>query len=207
MLHLAWSTYSMAFGTFILVYRTFADANWGCRSYCWYEVSGQRQCSPRGSSAYLPSINVIPHTRCSGHGYQTVIYNSDKSSWQTVGASWTRGLAVHPVGTFLCNIRIAAYPVLLIPPPCVAAAGLTLVAFVLSLSSQVTLTLLASLASFLAALLTLIAFAIDIALYAFVKSQMGKLTGVIEHTRTGPGASPLVHLLYDFTNLSVQRSG
>ena len=28
-----------------------------------------------------------------GHGYTTVVYNSDKSSWQTVGPSWTRGLA------------------------------------------------------------------------------------------------------------------
>lgn len=69
------------------------------------------------------------------------------------------------------------------------AAGLTGIAFLLSLSTHVTFTLLASLVSFLAALLTLIAFAIDIALYAFVKHQMGKLTGVIQHTNTGPGAS------------------
>ena len=70
-----------------------------------------------------------------------------------------------------------------------AACGLTFVAFILSLSTQVTVALLASLASFLAALLTLIAFAIDIALYVYVKHQMGKLTGVIEHTNTAPGAS------------------
>ena len=74
------------------------------------------------------------------------------------------------------------------------ATGLTLVAFLLSLSAHVTLTLLASLASFLAALLTLIAFAIDIALYAFVKHQMGKLAGANEHTRTGPGALPSLPL-------------
>lgn len=68
------------------------------------------------------------------------------------------------------------------------AAGVTLVAFILSLSTHVTFMLLASLVSFLAALLTLIAFAIDIALYAFVKHQFGKLTGVNEHTSTAPGA-------------------
>ena len=54
----------------------------------------------------------------------------------------------------------------------------------------------ASLLSFLAAVLTLIAFAIDIALYVYVKHQMGKLTGVIEHTSTAPGApSILIHPL------------
>jgi len=62
----------------------------------------------------------------------------------------------------------------------------TLIAFLLSLSTHVTFTLLASLTSFLAALLTLIAFAIDIALYAYVKHQMGKLSGVNEHTNTAP---------------------
>ena len=49
--------------------------------------------------------------------------------------------------------------------------------------------LLASLVSFLAALLTLIAFAIDIALYANVRHQYGRLGGVIEHTGAAPGTS------------------
>ena len=61
---------------------------------------------------------------------------------------------------------------------------MTLIAFLLSLSSHVTLTLLASLTSFLAALLTLIAFAVDIALFVFVKHQMGKLDGVSARTIT-----------------------
>lgn len=66
---------------------------------------------------------------------------------------------------------------------------MTFIALLLSLSTHVTVALLASLASFLAALLTLIAFAIDIALYVFVKHQMAKLVGVVEHTDTAPGAS------------------
>ncbi|GJE95569.1 SUR7/PalI family protein [Phanerochaete sordida] len=121
------------------------ELRYGIWSYCWYQTSGTRTCSPKG------------------HGYSTVVYNSDRTSWQTVGPSWTRGLAVHPV-----------------------AAGMTFVAFLLSLSTHITVALLASLASFLAALLTLIAFAIDIALYVFVKHQMGKLVGVSEHTDTAP---------------------
>ena len=71
-----------------------------------------------------------------------------------------------------------------------ATCGLTFVAFILSLSTQVTVALLASLASFLAALLTLIAFALDIAHFAFVHRQMAKLVGVVEHTNTAPGTSP-----------------
>lgn len=43
--------------------------------------------------------------------------------------------------------------------------------------------------SFLAALLTLIAFAIDIALYAFIKHQMNKIGNVKANTNTAPGTS------------------
>ena len=78
------------------------------------------------------------------------------------------------------------------------AAAVTFIAFLLSFSHHITVTLIASLFSFLAAFLTLIAFAIDIALYVFVKHQMGKLTGVIEHTNTAPGAPPsFAHTLSD----------
>ena len=69
---------------------------------------------------------------------------------------------------------------------------MTLIAFLLSLSSHVTLTLLASLTSFLAALLTLIAFAVDIALFAFVKHEMGKLDSVDASTDTAPGEFPFL---------------
>jgi len=97
-----------------------------------------------------------------GHGYSLLLQNSQGSDI-TIGSSWTRGLAVHPV-----------------------AAGVTLIALVLSFSQHITLTLVSSLVSFLAALLTLIAFAIDIALYAYVKHEMGDLTSN-ESTITGPG--------------------
>jgi hypothetical protein len=59
----------------------------------------------------------------------------------------------------------------------------------------VTVTLVASLLSFLAAALTLVAFAIDIALYVFVKHQVGRLPGVSGTTDTGPGAPPCCRLL------------
>ncbi|KAI0753617.1 hypothetical protein C8Q74DRAFT_1211098 [Fomes fomentarius] len=99
----------------------------------------------------------------SGNAYGTTIYDAQRQAFVNIGPSWTRGLAIHPVAT-----------------------GVTLVAFLLSLSSHVTVTLLASLASFLAALLTLIAFAVDIALYAFVKHEVHKLSGVASNTNTAP---------------------
>lgn len=64
---------------------------------------------------------------------------------------------------------------------------MTFIALMLSFSTHVTMTLLASLIAFLASLLTLIAFAIDIALFVYVKHQMKKLDGVIANTDTGPG--------------------
>jgi uncharacterized RDD family membrane protein YckC len=57
----------------------------------------------------------------------------------------------------------------------------------LSFSQHITVTLLASLASLLAATLALIAFAIDIALYAYFKNQMGNLGFGGSSTITGPG--------------------
>jgi hypothetical protein len=51
------------------------------------------------------------------------------------------------------------------------------------------LTLIASLVSFLAALVTLVAFAIDIALFARVRHEMRGL-GVDANTNTAPGLSP-----------------
>ena len=64
---------------------------------------------------------------------------------------------------------------------------MTLIAFGLSLFSHMTFRLLASLGAFLAAVLTLIAFAIDIALFAYVKHQMSQLTGATLTTKTAPG--------------------
>lgn len=97
-----------------------------------------------------------------GHGYSVTFVNSQLTE-VTIGPSWTRGLAIIPV-----------------------AAGVSFIAFLLSMSQHITITLVASLVSFLAALLTLIAFAINIALYAYLKHEMGTLN-ISETTQTGPG--------------------
>jgi len=119
----------------------------GIWAFCWYDDSGNRICNP------------------TGHGYSTTLtdFGSSSQTTVTIGPSWTRGLAVHPV-----------------------AAAVTLIALLLSLSAHVTMILLASLTAFLAALLTLIAFAIDIALYAFVKHEMGHFGDVSKTTDTAP---------------------
>jgi hypothetical protein len=98
-----------------------------------------------------------------GHGYSVTVTGGSNSS-VTIGSSWTRGLAIHPVAT-----------------------AVAFVALLLSCSTHITVTLLASIVSFVAALITLIAFAIDIALYAFVKHEMKKLVDVSPNTVTGPG--------------------
>ncbi|KAF8841659.1 hypothetical protein BDN67DRAFT_989636 [Paxillus ammoniavirescens] len=97
-----------------------------------------------------------------GHGYSLVVDNTQNNSVY-ISSSWTRGLAVHPV-----------------------ACAVTFVALLLSFSQHITVTLIASLVSFLAATITLIAFAIDIALYAYFKNAMGNL-GFGSQTITGPG--------------------
>ncbi|KAI6160219.1 hypothetical protein EDD17DRAFT_1484968 [Pisolithus thermaeus] len=96
-----------------------------------------------------------------GHGYSVVISTQNNSV--TIGSSWTRGLAVHPV-----------------------AAGVTFIALLLALSQHITITLFASLVGFVAALLAFIAFLIDIALFAYLKNQMDNL-GYGGNTITGPG--------------------
>jgi len=65
------------------------------------------------------------------------------------------------------------------------AAAVTLIALCLSLSTHLFVTLLASLVSFFAALLLLIAFAIQIALFARLKKLVGDLD--IEGANTKPG--------------------
>jgi len=99
-----------------------------------------------------------------GHGYEIAISNQEKTANIIISSSWTRGLAVHPVAT-----------------------GVTFLAFLMSFSQHITVTLAASLTSFLAALITLIAFAIDIALFAYLKHQVNKLPNVQGKTTTSPG--------------------
>ncbi|KAI0269398.1 actin cortical patch SUR7/pH-response regulator pali [Gloeopeniophorella convolvens] len=97
-----------------------------------------------------------------GHGYSVHLESTSNSV--TIGSAATRGLAVHPV-----------------------AAGVSFIAFLLSFSAHITLTLLASILSFLAAILTLIAFAIDIALYVMVHNKVNNLHDVHVHSVAGPG--------------------
>lgn len=95
--------------------------------------------------------------------YTFSVKSPSNGNTEQVRSSWTRGLAVHPV-----------------------AAAVAFFAFLLSLSTHLTVTLFASLVSFLAALITLIAFAIDIALFALVKHEMDNLD-IGAKTNTGPG--------------------
>ncbi|KAF8203319.1 hypothetical protein BJ912DRAFT_1138359 [Pholiota molesta] len=98
------------------------------------------------------------------HGYEVTVFSAvDTSKTATIKPSWTRGLAVHPI-----------------------AAAVTFIAFLLSFSTHITVTLIASLLSFTAALITLIAFAIDIALFALVKHAVSGL-GIGATTKTAPG--------------------
>ena len=125
-------------------------------------------------------------------------YDSQRQGFVDIGPSWTRGLAIHPVGKSptLDTIDFPETKLILCP----IATGVTFIAFLLSLSSHVTVTLLASLTSFLAAVLTLIAFAVDIALYAFLKHEVGKLSGVSSNTDTAPGEFQSTPLAF-FTSL------
>ncbi|KAG6332459.1 hypothetical protein ID866_6631 [Astraeus odoratus] len=106
------------------------------RAYCFDLPDGNRVCSSTGN----------------------VLYNNANNNSITIGSSWTRGLAVHPVAT-----------------------GVSFIALLLATSQHITITLFASLVAFIAALITFIAFIIDIALLAYVRNQMENLglSGVV----------------------------
>lgn len=97
-----------------------------------------------------------------GHGYTVHLLSASNNI--TIGSGATRGLAVHPV-----------------------AAGVTFIALLCSFSSHATLILVASLLSFLAALLTLIAFAIDVALYVIVRDRVNNIDNVDVRSVAAPG--------------------
>ncbi|KAF9078307.1 hypothetical protein BDP27DRAFT_1378802 [Rhodocollybia butyracea] len=98
------------------------------------------------------------------HGYSVPISDTNKDASVIISSAWTRGLAVHPVAT-----------------------AVTFIALLFSFSSHVTVTLIASILSFLAALLTLIAFVIDIALFAFLHHEVGNISSLQGRTITAPG--------------------
>jgi len=114
-----------------------------------------------GIWAYCVDDSQSDRTCTRGRAYQFVAHNNDNDA--QIHSAWTRGLAVHPV-----------------------AAGVSFLAFLFSLSTHITVTLFASLLSFLAAVITLIAFAIDIALLALTRHEMNNLN-IGAETNTGPG--------------------
>ncbi len=117
-----------------------------------------------------------------GHGYTVEI--ESLSNIVTIGPGATRGLAVHPVGT--SPFTLDAHPPALTLLRTVAAV-VTFIALLSSLSSHVMLVMLAMLLSFLAAFLTLIAFAIDISLFVILRNRVHSLGNVEGHTFAGPG--------------------
>lgn len=137
------------------------------RSYCTTNaIDGSRTCSAKGTSPSTSqlTLNLIMFLHL-GHAYSVQLEAPKDGGVITIGSSWTRGLAIHPV-----------------------AAVVTFLAFLAAFSQHITISLFASLLAFLAALLTLIAFACDIALLAFVKHEVDDhLAGVRAHATTGPG--------------------
>ncbi|KAF5336291.1 hypothetical protein D9758_014469 [Tetrapyrgos nigripes] len=121
------------------------EARFGIWGYCYYDLNDDSTCV---------------HT---GHGYEFPLrasFDGDTNTItvETIGASWTRGLAVHPVATVFTAIALG-----------------------LSVYSTVTGNIAAALgvlvASLLAAFLTLLAFIIDIALYAYVHHKVHEVDG------------------------------
>jgi len=96
-----------------------------------------------------------------GHAYEVPLLTDD-GQLVIIGESWTRGLAIHPVTT-----------------------AIVAVAFGFAVSKHEHGPLIASLMSFFAAFMLLIAFAIDIALFAFVHHEVGKLHNVDGNVNAG----------------------
>lgn len=122
---------------------------------------------PVSTKELTPSVRFPPITRSLHSNSHSLLAAKSPVNSNTVQvrSAWTRGLAIHPV-----------------------AAGVSFVALLLGLSTHITITLLASLISFLAALITAIAFAVDIALLALVRHEMNNLD-IGANTNAGPGTS------------------
>ncbi|KAH7335551.1 pali-domain-containing protein [Rhizoctonia solani] len=98
------------------------------------------------------------------HGYSLTMRSTVGSDEERISASWTRGLILHPI-----------------------SAVIIFIALLLSFSQHLTVTLFASLTSFLAAFFVLIAFLCDIALFAYLKRRTSKLDNAVPSTKPGPG--------------------
>ncbi|KAJ7098532.1 pali-domain-containing protein [Mycena belliarum] len=119
------------------------QVRWGIWGPCVYNNNDHRVCA---------------HT---GHGYAVPIETLNGQR-VIVGASFTRGLAIHPVAT-----------------------GAIAIAFGFAASKYENGPLVASLASFFSALMLVIAFAIDIVLFANVHHEIGKLKNVRANVNAG----------------------
>ncbi|KAJ7276859.1 hypothetical protein C8J57DRAFT_1714077 [Mycena rebaudengoi] len=120
------------------------EIRWGIWGTCTYASNDQRTC-----------VHL-------GHGYAISLADSVGRQRVDIGASWTRGLAIHPVVT-----------------------GIIAITFGFAASKYKHGPLVASMTSFFAALMLLIAFAADIALYAFVHHEVGKLEDVRADVNAG----------------------
>lgn len=114
---------------------------WG---YCAEDSSGEQTCTGADSA------------------YELIFKTS--SSSVSIGASWTRGLVIHPI-----------------------AAALTLVALLFSFASSTFLILLTTLFASVGALASLASFACDIALFVFLRHKINSLEDIEASTNPGIG--------------------
>ncbi|KAF8200458.1 hypothetical protein K438DRAFT_1717118 [Mycena galopus ATCC 62051] len=121
-----------------------SQLRFGIWAPCAYDGNGKRNCATEG------------------HGYSVLISTFDLKKSVLIGASWTRGLAIHPVATVVTAIALG-----------------------FACSKHQHGPLIATLSSFVAAFLFLLAFIVDIALFAFVKQQVNTL----QNGNTSPGAA------------------
>lgn len=108
----------------------------------------------------------------------------------TIKPSWTRGLALHPLGTFqifddVMSLTLFDFISVIHFP----ATVVSLLAFAFALSEQVTVALVASLLAWVASLLSFVAFIIDLILFGWSKHEFGRLN-IDASTATAPGELP-----------------
>ena len=110
----------------------------------------------------------------------------------TIKSSWTRGLALHPLGTFqtfddVMSLTLFDFVSVIHFFP--TATVVSLLAFAFALSEQVTIALIATLLAWVASLLSFVAFIIDLILFGWAKHEFGTLN-IDASTATAPGELP-----------------
>ncbi|KIK66358.1 hypothetical protein GYMLUDRAFT_38167 [Collybiopsis luxurians FD-317 M1] len=127
----------------------FTEIRFGIWAYCAEFVAGGHQCSPTGHGYTVPPLIWID------------LSNQQVGNTEPLAASWTRGLAIHPVAT-----------------------GFAFIAFCLVFTKRTLVTLLMTA---LAAVLTLLAYAVDIAMYAELHHLLSDVPEHAIESKTGPG--------------------